>query len=465
MRASTKQTAFLGGLFASFMFLQLTVLGLGNRAGTGYLPAQQREWVYYVIQVFVILGFLSYAAVRRLIHRRSFCRGVTIGALAAFFAGATILLTAKGSLFQVAVTFATVFFLGYLGGTVYERMSLATASGVKSAVSMGAGCAAAIALQFVLQFQWGVTPLLPVFMLGAFGLLTFLLLRGPEPAAAMNTAIKPERVPAGRLGFTCLIAAVLLLFTAFYNGYIHHLQVNSGYTDYNVYTWPRLMLIPGYLFFAVIGNRKQGRLVPMAALCITLIALLNTALVGSAGTYRLNMCLFYIALSGAVSYYNLSFWRLAQGTKHPVLWASMGRMLDSAVVLLTGVLHLPSLPAAAVLAIDIGGLIAVILLFASGIQRTGPIPVLAVVGDGFPSEAIPTEDVFSVLQARYNLTQRETEVLRELVLTEDKQTVISERLSIKVNTLQGYVTRIYRKTGTTTRAGLTDLYHYTLRER
>jgi DNA-binding CsgD family transcriptional regulator len=63
------------------------------------------------------------------------------------------------------------------------------------------------------------------------------------------------------------------------------------------------------------------------------------------------------------------------------------------------------------------------------------------------------------MRQRYDLTRREVDVLRELVLTEDKQTVISERLSIKVKTLQDYVTRLYRKTGATTRAGLIVLYH------
>ena len=59
----------------------------------------------------------------------------------------------------------------------------------------------------------------------------------------------------------------------------------------------------------------------------------------------------------------------------------------------------------------------------------------------------------------------ETDVLRELVLTEDKQAVISERLSIRVKTLQDYVTRLYRKTGAATRAGLTDLYHENRQQR
>ncbi|MBR1864387.1 MAG: hypothetical protein IJ806_09910 [Ruminococcus sp.] len=69
----------------------------------------------------------------------------------------------KGSLFYLSVTFAVMPCLGYLGGAVYHRMSRETAAGEKTARGMGIGCAAAAALQFVVQIQWGETPLLPVF--------------------------------------------------------------------------------------------------------------------------------------------------------------------------------------------------------------------------------------------------------------------------------------------------------------
>ena len=39
--------------------------------------------------------------------------------------------------------------------------------------------------------------------------------------------------------------------------------------------------------------------------------------------------------------------------------------------------------------------------------------------------------------------------------------IISERLEIRIGTLQAYVTRLYRKTGTKTRSGLLELYHNT----
>ena len=456
MSEKAKKDLSLTGLFAAFMFLQFTVLGLGNHAGEGYLSVERRELVYYVLQIFVILGLLSYAAADRLIRAERARKTLLCAVLAAFAAGTAVMLFAgRGSLFYLIVTYAAMPCLGYLGGAVYHRMSRATAAGEKTARSMGIGCAAAVALQYVLQLQWGVTPVLPVFALAALVLLADLLLRKawlPQPERASD-AVTPRR-----LLFACLIAAAFILFTSFYNSYIHHLQVRSGYTDYNVYSWPRLLLIPCYLLFAAIGEKRQGKLVPIVALCIALVAMLNSVLNGTAGAYWLNMCLFYCAISASVSFYNLSFWRLADRTKHPALWAAMGRLLDSALVLLAGLLHISALSAAAVLALNIGGLALMIVLLSVG----GGFD-LSVSPEMRPAPPRLTEEAtFERMKEKYTLTPREAEVLRELVLTEDKQTVISERLSIQVKALQKYVTQLYRKTGATTRSGLTDLYHNTM---
>ena len=199
---------------------------------------------------------------------------------------------------------------------------------------------------------------------------------------------------------------------------------------------------------------------PVSAVCVALAALLNAALVGSDGTYWLNMCLFYIALSGAVSYYNLAFWRLARGTRWPAFWASMGRVLDSGVVLLTFALGLSGLPAPAILAIDVAGLAAVILLLALGGQfsppATAPVPAK-------PTPADP-ETTLAAMRERCGLTNRETEVLRELVCTEDKQTAIAARLGVSEKTIQFHTTALYRKTGAGTRARLFELYFTTARD-
>ena len=455
MSESTRRELSLTGLFAAFMFLQFTVLGLGNHAGEGFLSAVWRERVYYGLQVFVILGFLSHAAWNR-VRKDRISRGAVLGVSAVFLAGTAVMLAAdSGSLFYLIVTSVSVFCLGQIGGAVYLRMSVETAAGEKTARSMGLGCAAAVAMQFLLQLQWGVTPLLPVFMLAALVLLTLALLRRPETAEIRDR--KPQPVPSRRLLFAVLIAAALMLFTGFYNGYIHHLQIQSGYTDYNVYTWPRLMLIPCYLLFAFVGDRRQGKLVPAAALCVGLVATLNSTLAGSYGAYWLNMCLFYLAIAASVSYYNLTFWRLAQRTKQPTLWASMGRVLDSVMVLLTGGMNLSGLSAAAVQALDIAGLAAVIVLMAwnRDLQFSAAEEAAALVTepDSDPLQETETERI-SRLAAHYGLTPKEAEVLG-LVLHSDLPTGrLGEEIGISSRTIYRHLNSIYDKTGTNSRMAL-----------
>ena len=435
------------GLYAAYVFLMLSVLRIASHAGDGFLSVQQQEMVYYVLQIFVILGFFAYAFVRER-HRIHMERGLRIGILAAFFVCVTAMLFGKSSPVYMATAFLAATCLGYLGGAVYERM------GERVAAIGSVGYAAGIALQYLLQFWRGGSPLLPAAILLAFCLLAWRLSGKAERAA--EAPARRDAPPRRTLLFACLIAAIMLLFLQFYNSYIQHLQIISGYVEYNVYTWPRLVMIPCLLLFALLGDRREGRYVPLAALCIALAALLNAVLVGSAGAYRLNMCLFYAALAATVSYYNLVFWRLAPGTKRPALWAGMGRVIDSASVLLGALLRIGTLPSAAVMAVNVAGLAALIVLMAVN----GDFVFAASEAPAAPAPDAETR--FAAMASRYGLTPKETALLRELVLTEDKQTVIGERMDLKVKTIQKYVTQIYRKTGATTRSGLTELYHNTM---
>lgn len=369
----------------------------------------------------MILGFALHAALRR----RPVRRGLMPGALALLTAGAGLLLFARNGVAGLAALCPTLLSLGCVGGAWYLRMAQAAALGLPVGRGMGLGYAAAVALQYALQLWRGQTALLgPALMAAALGL--FLLLRRDFPETAAQPPGSPQ--PRRRLVRVCLITAALLLFTAFYNGYIHHLQIRSGYGDYNVYAWPRLMLIPGYLLFAALGDRSGGRLVPLAALCTVTAALLNAVL---AGADWLNMCLFYVAISASVSYYNLSFWRLAAGTKSPARWASMGRVLDSAMVLLCGALRVSALSAPAVLALDLGGLATVLVLMAmNGDLSLAPVPAGA--APALSPPPVPAADPLEALAAR---------------------------LGVSVSTLRHHTTAIYKKTGVGARAGLVRLYH------
>ena len=269
---------------------------------------------------------------------------------------------------------------------------------------------------------------------------------------------RKDFVPRSILFYTVVITMALLIFTTYYNSYIHHLQVASGYTDYNVYTWPRLLMIPAILLFGFLADIKGGKLLPLSTLCVVVVALLNTVLLGRE-TYILNMCLYYVAITSVIAYYNLTFLRLASRTKHPAVWAVMGRVLDSAAVILGMTLKFSALSQVAVLIIDIIALVVVIVMMALTGAFDLSMPEAAEeapVPETTHEPELPP-DPFPVIQDSYRITPSEMKVLRELVTTDDKQDVIALRLNISVSTLRHHVTSIYKKTGVQTRSALCKL--------
>ena len=456
MRTDFKKNTAVGLFFASFMFLQFVILRMGNQAGCGFLTDGQQEKVYVFLQVFVICGIAFHIILNSALKKDRILRIISVASL--FICGvclAYMLFAPINSAAYIVVTFADVFCLGFIAGKVYLEMSRYYASGFTTGICMGIGYSIALLLQFLLQLQWFIRPAVTVFAFATLAVLCFVFLH--ENSDVEMSKEEANRIPLRKIISPCVIAAAFLLFIAFYSGYIHHLQIMSGYAKYNVYTWPRLLMIPGMLAFGLIGDYKKGKYLPLTALCFSVLAFLNVVLAGKSDTYWLNMCLYYIALSAAVSYYNITFWKLAAGTKNPSIWSVAGRILDSVVVIPLCLVSLTGASAGVVLSLNIAALIVVIV-------------VMAVNGDFNLSERqaimeksadiqMSEDDVLSSIAERYMLTPSELRVFRSLVLTEDKQAAIAEKLSIKLRTVQANVTSIYRKTGVKTRSGLLQIYH------
>ena len=259
---STRRRVSLACLFGTFVFLQFTARGLANHAGEGYLSTEQRDLVYYALQVFVIGGFLLYSLFHRCCTGERIRRAATFGALGVFFACVVVMLAVgPATLGYVIASMAAALCIGSVGGAVHLRMSMATVTDDGVARCMGIGSAVVVVLQYLLQIQWGATPLLPIFMLAASGLLLFLLLHiAPEVGSEESGKLAPT--PRRRIAVAIVIASAFILFAGFYNETIHHPMIQSNYATYTVYSWPRLMLVPGYLLFAAIGGAKGGRYVP-----------------------------------------------------------------------------------------------------------------------------------------------------------------------------------------------------------
>ena len=450
---------------AAYVFLNTVTFRLGSHGGGAYLAAPQQELMYYVHQVFYVLGLLSFPLARRVLRGGRGQRTLTAGALLAYAVCAAALLFGRGVFVYYCAASGAVFCLGFLGGRVCLRASAASAAGVRVGACMGVGFAAAYALQYLLQLWRGASPLLPLAMLAALAALAWLLPRGAdaekEPGRAAETR---GRVPMRSLVCVCVVTAALVLLNCFFDGYIERLQVATGYETYSAFGRQRLLLVPGCLLFGLLGDARGGRYMPLAVLCAALPAMLSPVLTGTPGMYRLNLCLFYVGVAAMASYLHLAFWRLAPKTGCPALWACFGRALEGTVGVAAWLAGLSRFSAAAVLAVEAASLAALLAAMAvdgqldlSDLLRdeaaAGPVPTPA--GGVPPSAAEPPDaDPVAALRDRCGLTPREAEVLRALLTSDGDQQQIAGELHITVSTLQHHTTSIYRKTGAESRAGL-----------
>lgn len=455
MAGKTKWALGLTGLLTAYMFLYTTSLWLAGRGGAQALSPGQQELFYDLRQLLAAAGFLSFGLLGRL-AREDRGRRVLAGLfLAGYGAGMVPLLAGADAGLTQAFSGAAVFCLGGLGGLVYWKMALSLAGSGVMGLVMGLACGAAYGLQFLCQLGEG-TALLPAALAAAWGVVAVLLMRRPRPEAREEAqGAAPEKTGRAALVSAVVITLGLLVLDMLLDSQLARLQSAAGAA---ISQLPRLLLIPGSLLFGLAADRKQGRYLPLAVLCAMLVTLLIPTLLGSAENFQLNQCLFYVGVAATLSYYNLTFWRLAPGTARPELWASMGRVLDGTLGGLLGLAHFSGLPVGAVLVIDLAALGVVILTM----TLNGDLALKSAAQES-PKEAAPgwaappadrPEEVLDRVRTAYGLTDRETQVLREWLFTDDSQTKIAERMCISVSTLRGHVAALYRKTGVNSRGKL-----------
>ena len=434
-------------LFAAFMLLQLVTLRMANQAGRGFLAAEIQDKVYLFIQIIVIMGIICHMILYRLISRKVGYGGAAAALSGMCAVGAEVMLFADtDSAAYLAVSAVTVLCLGFVCGAVYLKLSELISAGARPGACIGVGYALAVALQYAFQLSRTIKPVLALFaLLSALGLAYCFL------HTASNDEPQPEKrspcVQQSKLIFLVVVTFAMLIFTNFYNIYIHHLQIATGYTEYNVYSWPRLLMIPMILLFGFVGDLKGGKFLPISCLCTVVLAMLIVVLPGRE-MYLTAMCLYYISITAVIAYYNMSFPRIAQKTERPALWAVMGRIIDSFFVIITFMPGFSELPAVAVLAMDIAALCVIIVFMA----LSGDLVFAA-------QKELRSEpaDPFGTVAAKFGISPSEMKVLRELVLTDDKQDAIALRLNISVSTLRHHITSIYKKTGTSSRIALHKL--------
>ena len=178
-------------------------------------------------------------------------------------------------------------------------------------------------------------------------------------------------------------------------------------------------------------------------------------------------------------------------TERPQLWAGMGRLIEMPAEGLgaaLGTAMMAALPTSAVLtaytlvlAAAAGLLYRELLSNAEAAWSLPPFPPMLreaklcpatedvaeaeeIAGEEEEKSPPSPEDILASWQERYALTNRETEILREVALSNGTVADIGRSLFIATSTVRGHLTHLLKKTGFASRTELRDAFARGLEE-
>ena len=468
----------LTALFSLHTFL---LMGTGTWSDLAMAGEDFGSALYYAREAVLATGFLAYAAFAqwRAAHPLSQKAADVAGlVLVVLFTSCILALQlANPPAVRMSAALVVALIVGVSGALAYERIALSVAeSNVDRSVPnardgfralgviAGAGGALAVALQYVLQIWLSLGWLLAACFVICFALLVWLVREtqalpsetkaaSDGNAASLHSARDSRSPHAATLA--CLIVAAVCLFALlpFYEAAMRAAGAIASF-----YEWRRLFLAAGYALVgaaAYLGGRPAASATILVCALFALVVSVQTA---TLDTGPLTTTLFYALLGATLAWSGISFMSIATQSAHPALVASAWRVI-AALVTLAGILvqAADDLPLMATLACSL----VLLALLVLALVRGGFLVFSEQSGQGTVpprEEPVPTPKERTQLLAREcGLTDREQQVLAALVLTEDKNQQIADNLGISRRQLQTYISRIYQKTGTTTRAGLAML--------
>lgn len=223
------------------------------------------------------------------------------------------------------------------------------------------------------------------------------------------------------------------------------------------------MLAVSGLLAGVLFDIKEHRFMQIMMYCVTLLSTMCVVIIVWGGPFMAGLIVFYLSAGFFVVYFTTSFMDLSYYMKVPELWAGLGRATNNICAGITGTISLMLIETGDGMRISIIALIlfAVISMlvylymvqFRMDIQEENMAKMLEKEREKF------LEDKFQAFVKNYALTNREQDVLRLLLSSDESAQVIAEQLYISRAALYRYMASLNEKTETKTRIGLLQFYY------
>ena len=187
--------------------------------------------------------------------------------------------------------------------------------------------------------------------------------------------------------------------------------------------------------------------------CVTLLSTVCILVIVSGGSFFLGLIVFYLSAGFFVVFFSTGFVRLAGQ-----FWAGMGRAVNNLCAILIGSFSVALIRSGDSTKIMIASIGLFVLISIA-------IYIYTVMGQTdveLPDQERKQEaeqDYFSAFADTYALTEREQEVLKMLLASDEEVQEIANRLYISRAMLYRYISSLNKKTDTNSRIGLIQFYY------
>lgn len=495
--------AIAGLAVFNFLFLG-TEYFFDNRMAE-LVSADRVVWAQSIILTVSVAGFLIYPVLKRY---RSSQTGAFMQLIAGVIGMLSIWMMTGNRSERSLLIWGCVFFLfaGIFGSKAHDLAAGMLRNSQHMALMVGIAYAAGLLLQFInnnlITDDRIQASMLLVFVV-IFVLLMDRLRAEDEAEVQYNPSIHP--------GLTCgaLVCCVLLMtfiFAALDNivTYYHA----KGTID--VGEWPRLLLVLSGILAGILFDLKKRRFMGLVMYCVTILSVICILLIGMGGSVLAGLLVFYLAAGFFVVFFTTGFMEMSYYTRVPALWAGSGRAINNIGAGVVGFISTmlphamsgnmdrngrsgglsPMLPASIVILVLFVMISIAMFIYSSQLRvniieerferegdmdgitmETAPAivdPTLDPASEKHTVESINVTkepdnldmiDYFAQFAEEYHLTDREQEVLRELLESDESVQDIAGKLYISRTALYKHISSLNEKTDTRSRIGLIQFYY------
>lgn len=458
VRANPSPRLLCGICFALCFFTFMLIEAYVNERCAVVLGSSSVNSVYTFGLVCTGAGFLSFSLLRKACKTERSRKAALIVVGALCLAAAAVLLIADQPAVFLASATAALLLTGHIGGCVYYDTAICFAGSRYTGRVVGAGMAAPIVLQFVVQ---NLISQSVVFMVGIFlsvALVMLFVIRVPrnwipeKPVQSFSDDRKYRKTAIA------LVAAVVLM--SLVAGMIDSvLTAFNAERSYNIYSGVRLFYALGLVLAGFIADVKERKYLPLATVCAILVSSVCMFFLSEEVGYFAGTALMYLYSGFYVIFLTVMFLDFAPKSKCPELWAGMGRIVRSLTVAATILPALSIYDAVGSTALAVGSClisIGILLVLLPYIARA--VTASEQIEEIPAQQEILSQERLQLYAERCSLTPRETEVLERLLTTDDDLQEIADSLFISRRMVQRHVSSIYEKAETKTRVGLLRNY-------